>query len=268
MKALIDADVLTYSIPFSLQEGYGEKAILKPDALRFMCARLDNAIENILGDSQCTDYECYLTGEGNFRCDVATIQPYKGGRASRPLLYEEARTYLASEHGAIIVNGWEADDQIAMDARLLGEDCVMCSIDKDLDNCPGNHYRWPIFRHEAVVTKSKSYYISDEEATYNFWTQMLVGDTVDKITGVPGIGKKRAEGLLSMLMDEATMCQVVYNEYFRVYNGTDIDPLQAMVENGTLLWLCNQCDENNKPVRFATAKGHLLDQLVNPDNSN
>lgn len=260
MKSLIDADVLTYSIPFGLQEGYGDEAKLAPDAMLYLAPRLDNAIENILENSGCTDYDCYLTGDGNFRSDLATLRPYKGGRAPRPILYEEARAYLLSEHPTILTTGHEADDEIGIDQD---HDTVICSIDKDMDNVPGHHYRWPIIRKEEIVTKARSYYVSPEEATYNFWTQMLTGDTVDHIMGVPGIGKKRADAILSMLMDEACMARVVYNEYLRVYNESDTDPFDAFVENGMLLWICQNRDHTGCPETFVVAKGDLLDELSN-----
>ena len=38
--------------------------------------------------------------------------------------------------------------------------------------------------------------VSDKQAEYNFWYQMLVGDVVDNVKGCKGIGPKKAEKIL------------------------------------------------------------------------
>lgn len=269
MIALIDADILLYSIPFTLQEGYGDEAVLEPDAMLYLGPRIDNAIDKILTGSGCSDYELYLTGDGNFRCDVATLQPYKGGRPSRPLLYEAAKEYMFTQHPTVLSYGCEADDAIAIAHMDDPEVTVICTIDKDLDNVPGAHYRWPIIRKEEEVSPAKLYDVHPDEARYNFWVQMLTGDSVDKILGVPGVGKKKAEKMLDMLMDEATQARLVFNEYIRYYTDKKpelgINPMDAFMENGNLIWICQERDDNYLPVTFSRAKGYLLDDIINPD---
>ena len=41
------------------------------------------------------------------------------------------------------------------------------------------------------------YEISEDEADYNFWLQMIMGDVVDSISGVKGKGVKKAESVLN-----------------------------------------------------------------------
>lgn len=70
-------------------------------------------------------YQLYLTGGGNFRDNLATIQPYKGNRvAPRPYHFQTIRDFLVREWGAEVVEGVEADDKVSIKAwgLLLGED--------------------------------------------------------------------------------------------------------------------------------------------------
>jgi 5'-3' exonuclease len=66
-------------------------------------------------------------------------------------------------------------------------DSIICTIDKDLDQIPGQHYNF--------VRKEK-YNVSEDEGNRFFFYQLLVGDPTDGIKGVPGIGPKKATRLL------------------------------------------------------------------------
>lgn len=134
----------------------------------------------------------YLTGDNNFREQVATVKPYKGNRKSeKPYHYGNLRKYAVEQHGAIVVHGREADDQISIDARL--EECVVATIDKDLDQIPGKHYDY---------LKKVFYTMDNEEADCFFYQQILSGDAVDNIPGAKGIGEGRAKKLMQRWQDE------------------------------------------------------------------
>lgn len=218
---LIDADYLTYAIPFTCQVN-GE--LTEPE---WVCrARLDDEINKLVNEFDC-GIKLYLTGKGNFRNEVATIQPYKGNRTDfvRPHFYGLARQHLIDKWGATVVNNWEADDEICIQMYALDGAGIACHIDKDLNQIPGLHYN----------PKKQLYYrVTEDEADLFFWMQTLMGDTSDNIPGVRGIGPKKAEKLLATLTpaEREAACLEAH--------GGDRDRLR---EIGTLLYLLRHPDD-------------------------
>ena len=125
---------------------------------------------------------------------------------------------------------------------------IICSIDKDLRNTPGWHYNWN--------KDEKPVWVSEEEATYNFYKQLLTGDRVDNIQGIPGIGPKKAEKILEECDSELGMYLAVheaYAEYLDKEAGAEVsvwDIDQVLLENARLLWMVRELDENNQPVMW------------------
>lgn len=152
---------------------------------------IDMVYANMIADMPegYNDIESYVGGEGNFR--FAIYPEYKANRKDleRPKYLKEAYKYLVHFWNGTVVNGIEADDMVAIRATELGGDCIIVGIDKDLRQIEGTHYNWKK-REFETITK--------EQAKYNFWMQMLTGDTSDNIKGVKGIGPKKAEKILAM----------------------------------------------------------------------
>ena len=203
--ALIDADVLTYQV------GYGTEE----DSEDFAVATLDGFITDLMlfDLHDVYDFEFYLTGKDvpNFRYSIAVTQPYKGNRKNNkpPQHLKVLRNRLIEYWGAILSVGEEADDLISKRMTELKDQALCVTIDKDLDTVPGWHYN---FR------KEERYYVDDFEAQYNFYTQLLVGDRVDNIQGVFGVGPKKAEKLLDGLITPKEMwdaCVKAHGSYER-----------------------------------------------------
>ncbi|MEM4379927.1 MAG: hypothetical protein QXL01_04485, partial [Thermoplasmatales archaeon] len=75
-------------------------------------------------------------------------------------------------------------------AIAADENSIICSIDKDLHQLPGQHYNF---------VKSEFFVIDENEAALAFWSSMLIGDASDNLPGIPGLGKVRATNLLKGL---------------------------------------------------------------------
>lgn len=180
-------------------------------------------IANIVKGSKCDLFKVILSGDTNFREDVATILPYKGNRENfvKPHHFDLIRRWLEDKPYTIISEGEEADDVISI-AMIQGH--VGASPDKDLHNTPGHLYNFRTNEH---------YYITQEEANVNFFRQMLMGDKADNIPGVKGIGPVKAEKMLPLGLPIGDMESLVYEAYRKVYD----DPYEAMVEIGQLLWM-------------------------------
>lgn len=152
-----------------------------------------NTVKQVLGVLQQKGTpKIYLTGTGNFREKLSTIVPYKVGRRrlTRPIHYQAIRDYLTDTWGARVINGREADDELGIEAAKLrkrGESYIIATIDKDLDQIPGEHYDYA--RHIG-------YRVSSADAEKWFWQQALSGDPTDSVPGCWKIGKMRAASLV------------------------------------------------------------------------
>lgn len=196
---------------------------------------VENALHNvstIMGKilEGSTNYELYLTGSGNFRHDVATIQKYKGNRSpfAKPRHYDAIRSFIVNRWNGVIVEGQEADDEIGIRAYELkkqGKDYVIVTIDKDLDMIEGMHYNW---------VKDVNYHIDATSAWRNFYKQCLIGDTTDNIPGLPGVGPVGAGKLLDGVDDVEKMRSIVEQAYKEKWEG---DWEVALQEIGKLLWI-------------------------------
>lgn len=203
-------------------------------------------IATIVEKTQADSYKGYLTGEGNFREQVATILPYKGNRDPnhKPHWYTEIREYLINVHKAEVVTGMEADDALGIEQMsrhttagdltegnlidfLSKAETIICTIDKDLDCIPGWHYN---------PRKEEKYWVSEWEATKFFYTQVLTGDRVDNIQGVPGIGPKKANHIIKNCATEQELECAVGLAYAVYYDA----PEEALEENMQLLWILRE----------------------------
>lgn len=234
MLALIDSDILLYTIGFTTED--------KEEAVAF--ARLDEFIANILLACGADDYICFLSDskENNFRYKIDPS--YKANRVQpKPKHYEVLKEYLLVEHKAKIAHGMEADDAmgIAQDKNWDGAPTtVICTIDKDLNQIPGLHYSWPILRNGAEIREGKLFLTNPDEGALFFWRQMLIGDTADNIKGIDGIGKVRAEALLTPYMFEDEMYHVVWEKYQDQWGD---DAGEKFLNNKNLLYIKRENEE-------------------------
>lgn len=215
MKALVDADILVYRFGFA-SEG---------DPAEFALARLSEFLDNLYVTLPVDEVEGYLTGKGNFRNEVAVTAPYKGTRkADKPYHFDLLREYMQTSWGFVEVEGIEADDKLGIEAyKHEPEETIIVSIDKDLNMIRGNHYNF---------VKEEQYYITEDEAIRNFYLQMLTGDKVDNIIGLPGIGPVKSKKMLADCTTELEMYDVVLKAYD--------NNLDRVIENGRLLWILRE----------------------------
>ncbi len=171
----------------------------------------------------------------NFRYGIAKTKPYKSGReGKKPLLTENVLEYMVKQWGAEVVDGEEAEDRVSyMNMKLLGFNSddtipIMVHIDKDVNNTPGWHYNF---------VKDELYLVSTFKAAYNFYKQMLTGDSTDSIPGLPGVGTAKADGKLTGLKTIEQLHNAVFAEYAEYYNR-DLGSAKVMfLEQGRLLWI-------------------------------
>lgn len=204
--ALIDADIVAFRTAASAENDDLEIALLRADKL----------MRDILEATNATSYVASLTGADNFRKEINPA--YKANRKDKepPRWLSDTQQFLMREWKAEPTYGFEADDMLGM---LQTEETVICSIDKDLLQIPGQHYNF---------VKQEFYTVTELGGLQSFYRSALVGDTADNIFGVKGIGKVKAAKLIDPLTTEKDM----YNTVCALYNDPD-----RLEMNLNCLWL-------------------------------
>ena len=192
------------------------------------------------------ELEVYLTADVLFRDDVTPLYKKSREGLERPANLKGSKEWLTKTHKAQTVNGYEADDLIAMYATDLGPtDCVIVSLDKDLRQIPGEHYDFAKDQFETICTDS---------ARRNFWTQALVGDSTDDIPGIKGVGPVTAGKILKAIepgAEDSEFYKVVLQEWIdRTPRGEDEKDaefytriIKLLSKSCKLLWLCREPED-------------------------
>jgi len=181
-----------------------DERIVEAEPLAFALRGVKITIEACIKDAEresghgATQVTALLSGPGNFRETLATIKPYKGNRedAYKPVHYQAIRDYLCERWSARVIEGHEADDECSILGWMEYNDnneCVVCTIDKDLDQIPVPHYDY---------AKKVFYKIDREDGDAVFWKQALCGDSTDNIQGMFKVGDKAADKLLAKWIEE------------------------------------------------------------------
>lgn len=200
------------------------------DPVEYALSSCKKFVANTLAFTGCDRAILLLTKGGNcFRHHLATIQKYKGNRdtLSKPYHYDAIRNYYMTYYDAKMYAKWEADDACCMalhrGSEVNGVEYIMAAIDKDLEQMPGKHVN-PSKKDEGV------YVLSEKEGWYNFYHQMLCGDTADNIKGLkgtrqaPGISAAKAHKLLEPAnMSVPMMCHIVYDQYLIKYGDAEFN---------------------------------------------
>jgi len=213
MLAIIDADSIGFSIASSIwKQQKDDPEYVHTDKDYYQAIEL--FLAGIYEDTNATESQLWLTPKESFRKEL--VPEYKSNRKGKekpPMLGDVVEVMKQQFDAEYAQDGFEADDEVGQIAKDFWnsekeDDCVICSIDKDLDTIPGWHYRWGTFNRD-----SKMYFLTEEEAMHFFWIQVLAGDPGDGIKGIPGIGPKKAEAYLLGCVDQSMYydaCQDTY----------------------------------------------------------
>ncbi len=119
---------------------------------------------------------------------------------------------------------------------------MLCSRDKDFRMLPGLHLNWDTY--DLVEVKPEVFGVEHGGKMYGhrwFWTQMLWGDSVDNIPGLPkhpdfprGVGEVAAGKLLAFAHDDDSAAQAVAQAYKAHWGDEWAD---RYVEQASLLWI-------------------------------
>ncbi len=193
MILLVDADSLIFSSCYRSKDNPGDYPYYKniEDAM----IKFDHQFMKIINDLEdLYDIEKVITfngSKGNFRKILTPV--YKANRKKQelPPLLHEMHQYVKDQYNSIYGFGIETDDLVAKYwfeiSNVSGKENVMIvSIDKDYRQFPCLIYNYH-HKHREIINISKS------EAIYNFYEQMIVGDTADNVNYFKGKGKAFAK---------------------------------------------------------------------------
>lgn len=193
MILLVDADSLIFASCYRKRE--------TPDSEKFYTDISDSRnkfdeqfmqIVNHLEEKYTIDKVLTFSGsKGNFRKLIT--KNYKANRKKQelPPLLHPMHNYVKQQYDSIFGFGVETDDMVARYWHKLTEqfgrnEVMIVSIDKDYKQFPALIYNYH-YKHKEILD------ISEDEALYNFYEQMIMGDTADNVNYFKGKGKRFAE---------------------------------------------------------------------------
>ena len=188
MSILIDADYIVYKCCAATETeiDFGEDLIVVTSNFSEAYSYVERELANIANDLGCFDDSIlFFSDSTNFR---KSLDPdYKGHRnRKKPCGYKRVINKLKEEYHVVVMPTLEADDAIGIYAtKERGH--IICSPDKDMRQIPGDLYDLS----EGVVT------ITKEEGDRWHLIQTMAGDQTDGYAGVPTIGIKRADAILT-----------------------------------------------------------------------
>lgn len=267
-RALIDADILRYEVGFGSEwtDEDGEKVI---NPFEKVAEMFDQRIDEICAATE-TDEEphIYITADTgvvsilnrerkrqgkeplsyfpNYREEVATTKVYKGNRVkAKPFHFNNLTAYIVSKYNYKIAVGIEADDLLSIEHVQDPEGTIICSRDKDLRITPGMHYGWecgkqPSFGPEKIsefgyLELGKGKVIGG--GLMFFYSQMLTGDAVDNIPGLPKIGPVAAYKALSECQSEEELFDITTALYKEKIGD---NWKEYFLEQADLLWIMRE----------------------------
>ena len=186
---------------------------------------------------------------------------------SKPLHYDNITEYLLAKYECVMAEGLEADDLLSIHQRAAEPlTTIICSRDKDLRMVPGMHFGWecgkqaqfgpelvselgrtkPIYRGKTAKGEPKLAEMKGTGMLF-FCVQLITGDSVDSIPGLPGAGPRAAFDALTNVktVDEAFLA--VKELYIKKFGN---EWQEELLEQGRLLWMVEELDEAGKPVMW------------------
>ena len=209
----------------------------------------------------------------NFREKVAEKKEYKGNRkkSEKPAHYVALTEYILATYETVMAEGLEADDLLSIyqrEASKWSRDpaTIICSRDKDLRITPGMHFGWEcgkqrqfgpemvselgrlnfIYRGKTAKGEPKLHEVKGTGLLF-FCTQLITGDSTDNIPGVPGAGPAAVKKALEGVDTYSDAIRAVKELYVKKF---DDDWEANMLEQGRLLWMVAELDEEGLPIMW------------------
>ena len=219
MILLIDADSLIFASCYRKRDLPSDNPY--HEDIKYASAKFDESLMRIVNDLE-EHYEIdkviiFSGSKGNFRKLIT--RKYKANRKKQklPPLLNDMHQWVKDNHNSVYGYGIETDDMVARYwydlSNQFGRDEVMIvSIDKDYKQFPCLMYNYH-YKHRVV------YDITEEEAMYNFYEQMIIGDTADNVNYFKGKGRAFAKKYLADCNTHYQYTKKLYELFKQVHKG-------------------------------------------------
>ena len=247
MRALIDGDILRYEVGFGAETAWRSIFPAYPESIPtfdFVKEILHEKIDNIVALSGADSYQLYLTKGRCFRDAIATVKPYKPRVENKPWHFNNLTVYMRDVLNAVVVEGIEADDAMAIEHVSSSGSTIIASRDKDLRQLPGWFYSWELGSQVSFgpinIDLVGSLALSDNRKKLIgtgfafFCAQVLMGDKTDNIPGLPGWGPVKVYEYLLGLKEADDYLYYLTMAYQDYYNTAWEERL---LEQGQLAWM-------------------------------
>lgn len=221
MILLIDADSLIFASCYRTRiEGQELEDIYYRD-LEDAVSKFDEQFMKICNDIEdvysVQEIKTFNGSKGNFRKKITPN--YKANRKNQelPPLLHDMHQYVKDNYDSIYGYGLETDDLVAQYWFKLSKEhgrnkVMIVSIDKDYKQFPALIYNYH-YNHREFLD------ITQEQALYNFYEQMIQGDTADNVNYFKGKGKKFAEKYFKDCNTKYQYTKRMYELFKQEYKG-------------------------------------------------
>ena len=219
MILLFDADSLVFASCYKINKKEDEEPFFTD--IKDSIAKFDEQFMKIVNDlEEKFEIEKVITFngcKGNFRKKIT--KDYKANRKKQilPPLLHPMHDYVKKTYESKYAFGIETDDMVARYwftlSNQFGRDNVMIiSIDKDYKQFPALIYNYH-YKHKTILN------ITEEEALYNFYEQMIVGDVADNVNYFKGKGVKYAQNYFKDCKTKYQYTKKMYELFKQEYKG-------------------------------------------------
>jgi len=233
---LIDGDILLYQATTSAEKevewdedlwvmwsDHRDARVIFKDQLEAITSKVPGCVPQIC-----------LTHQHNFRKDVYPLYKANRKKTRKPMGYREFTQWVTENYTTIIKPNIEADDVMGILATKPGNNAIIVSADKDLMQIPGKH-----------LVDGKVITVRKEDGDHFHFIQTLMGDAVDGYPGCPGVGKVKAEKLLTDVLEGQW---IIIKETYEKNGLTEADALVQARCARILQW--NDWDMEGQKVKL------------------
>lgn len=187
---LVDGDLLVFSSCSAIE--YGKE----PDeySLKEVTANVERRLIAMKRRVKAKKMKVFFSSPDNYRYVV--LPEYKANRkgVARPETLKDAINWVRDHFDTETASGLEADDLLAIRQDTVDLTTVIATIDKDIPQVRGHHYRWEtqhkgecLFKVEGngelhLEVKNKKKKVTGNGIRF-FCYQLLIGDPTDGIIG-------------------------------------------------------------------------------------
>ncbi|QDP58853.1 MAG: putative ribonuclease H [Prokaryotic dsDNA virus sp.] len=210
MVILFDADSLIYSSCINVDDNV-ELGIAKFDEV------LMSIVNHLEEYWEIQELILFNSARGNYRKILDKEYKAPRGKYELPKILGDIQQYVIKTYESKRAYGMETDDLVAIYWNRLQQEhgrnnVIIVSIDKDYKQLPALIYNYH-YKHKEI------YDVSPHDALYNFYTQMIVGDSADNVNYCKGYGKKYTEKLFKDCTSHYQFTKRTYDLFKKIYKG-------------------------------------------------